>query len=371
VSTKVRVGIVGAGWWCARVHLPAIVSNTDADLVAICDTDINRALEAQKLFGANHAVDNMEEMLALDLDCILISTPHNQHFKPAALALKHGLDVMVEKPMTLVPAEAWELVKLAYENSCNLHLGYTFPHSKHVQQVQEMVTHGQLGELEFGTALFTGNIAPLYDGLVNAQVEPSAPFASQATTYTSKKHGGGQLYTQTTHPVSTMLFMSKAIPSSVTGVMNGTATTVDLSNSLIMQSRDNFFATVGSSGAMTDHTERLEEYRLIGKEGHVILDTKNGTLQSQFRGQSLVTTSKLSESAANPIEGPVNTLISTVLNKPSIRANGIIGALTVDVLEACRLSALGKLTISLNPPLNSDGNFDPALLTERSKNVQP
>lgn len=371
MSAKVRVGIVGAGWWCARVHLPSIVSNPDADLVAICDADINRALEAQNLFGADYAVDEMEEMLTFDLDCILISTPHNHHFKPAALALKHGIDVMIEKPMTLVPSEAWELVKLSYENSCNLHLGYTFPHSKHVQQVQEMVSKGELGELEFGTALFTGNIAPLYEGHVNAQVDPSSPFPSQATTYTSKKHGGGQLYTQTTHPVSTMLFLSKSIPASVTGVMNGTTTKVDLSNSLIMQTRDNFFATIGSSGAMTDHAERFEEYRLIGKNGHVILDTKAGTLQSQLRGHSLVTESKLSDSAANPIEGPVNTLISTVLNKPSVRANGILGALTVDVLEACRLSSIEKRTISFQPPLDLDGNFDPTLIKERSENVQP
>ena len=32
-----RIGVIGTGWWATRAHLPAIVANPDAELVAIAD----------------------------------------------------------------------------------------------------------------------------------------------------------------------------------------------------------------------------------------------------------------------------------------------------------------------------------------------
>lgn len=366
MDRKARVGVVGAGWWSGRVHLPAIVKNIDAELVAICDANMERARECQDLFNAQQAFDNIEDALKIGLDCVLISTPHNQHFAPAMAALKSGVDVMIEKPMVLSPVEAWDLVRVAAENNCNLHMGYTFPHSPHVQKVREMVFANNLGELEFGVGLFTGNILPLYRGDKDIQKEEGAPFASQVDTYTSKKVGGGQLYTQTTHVVSTMLFLTNAIPTSVTGVLNDSKESVDSSNSLIMKTREKLFVSFGSSGAMTDHNYRMEEYKVIGELGHASLDTYKGTLEIQSKSRPLEIHEPLTTEFANPIEGPSNVLISTVLKKTSVIASGVLGALTVEVLEASRCSSLEGKTIDIHVPIDSEGKFDAKLIKENN-----
>ena len=364
MNKKVRVAVVGAGWWSGRVHLPALASNPDAELVAICDANMERARECKELFNSEFAFDNIEGALKVGLDCVLIATPHNQHFVPAMAALKAGVDVMIEKPMVLSPKEAWELVKVAEENNRNLHMGYTFPHSSHVQKVRDLVHSGSLGDLEYGLGLFTGNVLPLYRGDKGIQKEEGAPFASQADTYTSKKVGGGQLYTQTTHVVSTMLFITGAIPTSISGFLNGSNEGVDSSNSTIMRSRNKFFATFGSSGAMTDHNYRIEEYKVIGELGHVSLDTCKGTLESQFKSKPLVVHEPLPQELTNPMTATSGALISTFLKRSPVVASGVLGALTVEVLEATRRSSLEGIVIDVNPPIDSAGNFDPKLIKE-------
>src|SRR3954452_6903948 len=106
---RARVGVVGAGWGSGHMQLPSLRATPDADLVAVCDPDADRARAASAMFDVSHAVTTVEQLLALDLDCVLVATPHDAHHAAAAAALDVGVDVMVEKPMTLDPAEAWDL----------------------------------------------------------------------------------------------------------------------------------------------------------------------------------------------------------------------------------------------------------------------
>lgn len=338
MRAKARIGVIGAGWWAARVHLPNIAQHEKAELVGICDSDGERAAKAKEMFGAAMATSSYEELVAQDLDAVLVATPHDSHFGPAKAALKAGVDVLIEKPMTLVPSEAWELVRLAEENHLNLHMGYTFPHSKHVQEIRTLIASGYIGKVRFATGLFTGNIKPLYRGNVEVQVEEGAPFISRSSTYSTKKGGGGQLYTQTTHPVSTVLYMTQVEPKSVVGNLD-TSGEVDQSNSLIFTDEKEFIATISSSGLVIDHNNRQEEYRIIGDDGFFQLNTRTGDLISQRIGETLRTHEKLSEYDANPIKGPSSSLITTVLGLTEVVASGRLGAMTVDILDACKKSS--------------------------------
>jgi ClpP class serine protease len=67
MNRKARVCVVGAGWWSARTHLPAIAKNTDAELIAICDANMTRAIESKEMFGAEFAFDDIEDALKIGL----------------------------------------------------------------------------------------------------------------------------------------------------------------------------------------------------------------------------------------------------------------------------------------------------------------
>ncbi len=43
---RVRIGIIGTGWWSTQAHLPSLVHYPDADVVAIADLSAERLRRA-------------------------------------------------------------------------------------------------------------------------------------------------------------------------------------------------------------------------------------------------------------------------------------------------------------------------------------
>ena len=72
-----RIGVVGAGWWATRAHLPAIVANPEAELVAIADPIDDKRDRAVAAFGPERAYRSHTEMLdGESLDGVVIAVPH-------------------------------------------------------------------------------------------------------------------------------------------------------------------------------------------------------------------------------------------------------------------------------------------------------
>ena len=51
MSGKLRVGVVGAGWWAVANHLPVLKSRSDVDLVAVCRLGRAELAKVQSVFG--------------------------------------------------------------------------------------------------------------------------------------------------------------------------------------------------------------------------------------------------------------------------------------------------------------------------------
>jgi predicted dehydrogenase len=126
VSTSPRIGVIGAGWWASQYHIPSLLTYEGATLVAISDNDPERLELARRTFDVEHVFADPHELLASGLvDGVVIATSHDAHFPLAEAALEAKLHVLVEKPLTIVPADAWTLVDLADRNGVHLSVGYT------------------------------------------------------------------------------------------------------------------------------------------------------------------------------------------------------------------------------------------------------
>ena len=96
--SHVRVGLLGGGW-IARVHAPAIDAEADAELVAVCDVDGERAHALAQPRGAA-AYTSWEQMLEREeLDALWVCTPPTHHRAPTEAALALGVHVYLEKPI--------------------------------------------------------------------------------------------------------------------------------------------------------------------------------------------------------------------------------------------------------------------------------
>ncbi|HGJ65740.1 TPA: Gfo/Idh/MocA family oxidoreductase, partial [bacterium] len=95
---KIKIGVIGAGSFASRRHIPVIVKSSDAELVALCRRDREMLQKMAEHFNCDYTFTDYRDMLdSVEMDAVLIATPHALHFENTMLALEKGLHVLVEK----------------------------------------------------------------------------------------------------------------------------------------------------------------------------------------------------------------------------------------------------------------------------------
>jgi myo-inositol 2-dehydrogenase/D-chiro-inositol 1-dehydrogenase len=122
VST-IRVGIVGAGW-IARQHRRVLDSVPEAELVAVCDVDRERAETLTAGTGARAYLDWRDLLDREDLGALFVCTPPRSHREPATAALNQRLPVYLEKPIARTLEDAAEIVAAAARTGTVCAVGY-------------------------------------------------------------------------------------------------------------------------------------------------------------------------------------------------------------------------------------------------------
>ncbi len=112
-SDKVTVGLIGGGKMANDFHIPQLLRQADARLIAVCDVDTTRREHARSRVENHYEAkgcavyNDFREVLARDdIDAVCIATPDHWHAIPLIEACKAGKDVYCEKPLTLTIAEA-------------------------------------------------------------------------------------------------------------------------------------------------------------------------------------------------------------------------------------------------------------------------
>ena len=146
---KLRVGIIGAGRWSSRAHIPGWVRSDLCDLVCICDQDIDLAKARAAQFDVPEVTADAEAMLRrTDLDVVDVCTrdEHGETHEPlTALALQEGKRVLVEKPVAQDYRRVRELDAIARAKGLKTKVGLTFRYAPAVQYMFDLVREGKIG----------------------------------------------------------------------------------------------------------------------------------------------------------------------------------------------------------------------------------
>jgi predicted dehydrogenase len=139
-----RVGQVGLGYWGRNL---ARVFDDEADLAWLCDSSDTLREEFARRYTQAHVTDGFEELIASDVEAVVIATPVPTHYPLAKAALEAGKHVFVEKPPAMRAAEMEELIGLAEARGLVLMPGHLLLYHPGVQQLKELVEDGELGEV--------------------------------------------------------------------------------------------------------------------------------------------------------------------------------------------------------------------------------
>ncbi len=117
----IRVGVIGVGH-LGQHHARLYAGLPNASLVGVMDIDANRA----GLIGDRHdaKVFARAEDLLDRVDAVSVAVPTSAHYGVVKACLKAGVHVLVEKPITVTPAEAYELIDLARTKRRALQVGH-------------------------------------------------------------------------------------------------------------------------------------------------------------------------------------------------------------------------------------------------------
>ncbi len=183
-----RTAILGCGGF-ANWHARNIVSlPEEMELAAFCDRHESRARVFAEKYNAGNACifTNHREMFEkTDLDLVVICLPPYGHSDEVELAARHGVHLLIEKPIALSSEHAWRMVEAAESAEVKTQVGFMFRFGAAIEQLKELIASGKVGPTGLMSARYFCN-------------------SLHAPWWRQREKSGGQLVEQVIHMVDLM-----------------------------------------------------------------------------------------------------------------------------------------------------------------------
>jgi predicted dehydrogenase len=339
---KVRLGVIGAGWWATFAHIPAILSHPQATLVAVQSRERTKAERIARDFGAEHACTSVGELLALeDLDGVIIASTPNVHFAQAKAALHSGRHILLEKPMTFTANEARELADLAAKRKLHLLISCPWHFTRHGLEARRLIQAGAVGEIKLISVLMTNpidkllrgiNTSPTH-GLERVYVEPRPGSYNDPAIA-----GGGQIYCQVSHAAAYLTFLTGLRPAEVFARFDRDGSPNDIYNALTITLENGALVSLASTGA-TPLAERNYEVRVFGSQAILQLELWRGTMTMIDFADQRTKFKPLAKDEIYPGQSPALNFIEVILGQATNGSPCDFGLSSMEIIEAACASA--------------------------------
>jgi len=135
---KVRAAVIGVGY-LGKFHAEKYAKMENIELVGVVDKDQTQAEAIADKVGTQAFVHYAD--LFGRVDAVSIAVPTPLHFEIGKSFLEHGIDVLIEKPITTSVEEADELIEIAQRKKLVLQVGQLERFNPAVAAVQHIVDH--------------------------------------------------------------------------------------------------------------------------------------------------------------------------------------------------------------------------------------
>jgi len=150
-----RVGMIGSGWY-GKSDLLRLVQIAPVEVVSLCDVDSQMVAEAAELVSTRQASKKKprtySDYRALlkegDLDIVVIDTPDHWHALPMIAAAKAGIDIWVQKPISVDVVEGQAMLAAARKYKRVVQVGMQRRSTPHLIEARDrVIKEGKLGTI--------------------------------------------------------------------------------------------------------------------------------------------------------------------------------------------------------------------------------
>ena len=145
MDEKICVGIVGLGL-AATAHIRGYLSHSEAVVLAVCDSDRERAAAFGERYGIERVYTSFADLLADgDVDLIDIATPTFLHATMTRQAAQAGKHIHCEKPFCRSVGEGMDAVRAVRNAGVKLLVGETYVFLSSHMKARALIGSGAIG----------------------------------------------------------------------------------------------------------------------------------------------------------------------------------------------------------------------------------
>jgi len=237
-NDRVRIAVLGVNGR-GYSHVNSIMTLKNAEVVALCDTDLKvantRAKEFEQTYQKKILVEQDFRKVYDDknIDAVTIATPNHWHALLAIWACQAGKDVYVEKPATHNISEGRKLIEAAYKYNRMVQHGTQTRSIDVAQEAIQYLHNGTIGRVYMARGLCFRRRADIGDkGITNVPKDldydlwcgpaPLVPFTENLVHYNWHWHwnyGNGDVGNQGIHQTDLCLWgLGVGLPEHITSM---------------------------------------------------------------------------------------------------------------------------------------------------------
>jgi len=258
---KVGFGIIGTGM-IARFHLSAIKALKGAEIVAVYDSSKAALSRYCKETGVK-GYDDFEAFLSdKDIQVITIATPSGTHDKLAIEAMKHGKNVITEKPMAITVEKCDSMIACAKENNVILSGVFQSRYHEVPNIVKKAVDDGRFGKITLCSAFVKWFRSQEY-------------FDSSSWKGTWTMDGGGALMNQSIHAIDLLQWIAGPICEVMAYTGNLAHQRIEVEDTAVAVVKFASGALGTIEGATSVYPGFFKKIEICGSNGSAVIEEEN------------------------------------------------------------------------------------------------
>jgi predicted dehydrogenase len=151
-----RAAICGAGHWGTRLIESVQGRSDELRFTTAVTRDPAGKRELAERFGLALTASYAEALNDRAIDAVVLATPHSQHADEVIAAARAGKHVFVEKPFTLMRADAERAIEACCAAGITLHVGFNRRCAPAYVELQRRLAAGEIGQLRHVEGHFSG-----------------------------------------------------------------------------------------------------------------------------------------------------------------------------------------------------------------------
>ena len=189
----IHIGIVGGGS-ISETHARAARETNGVEISAIYGSNREKVGRLGEVYGGQTYHDFQAFLKHEPLDMVIIGSPSGMHAEQGIAATRHGLHVLVEKPIDITTARVDLLISECERAQVKLAVCFQDRFAPDIRRLKQLIDGGRMGR-------------PI---LVSARVKwfrPAEYYSSSRWRGTRDLDGGGALINQGVHTVDLLLWL--------------------------------------------------------------------------------------------------------------------------------------------------------------------